>query len=172
MIKYSICFKNTSFNISESLAKTLKKTKNKLLFKTETLGKCTVFIFKNSDFSFLKIIETTSETHFYIFILEKKYRISKNLFNHLNICSNMILNKNDVKQKKGWLDKFYTKPKISKFCVDVFTSNILIQKQDLIVEPSAGGGSFIKPLKEIKCGKVFIDIAPENSQINQINFLA
>jgi hypothetical protein len=41
----------------------------------------------------------------------------------------------------------------------------------LIIEPSAGNGSFIKPLKEIKCNKIFIDIAPESDQIDLANFL-
>jgi hypothetical protein len=39
------------------------------------------------------------------------------------------------------------------------------------VEPSAGNGSFIKTLKKIKCNKIFLDIAPENKQIKQANFL-
>jgi len=48
---------------------------------------------------------------------------------------------------------------------------IKIKEQDLIVEPSAGDGSFIKVLKKINCNKIFLDIAPENKQIKQANFL-
>ena len=69
------------------------------------------------------------------------------------------------------LDKFYTKPSVAELCVSAFISNILIREQDLIVEPSAGNGSFIQPLKRIKCEKIFIDIAPDNNQIGSLNFL-
>ena len=42
----------------------------------------------------------------------------------------------------------------------------------MIVEPSAGNGSFIKPLKRIKCSKVFIDIAPESNLVTKADFFS
>jgi len=79
-MKYSIILKNSSFDISESLAKTLKKTKNKLLFKTEIRDKRAVFILKDSALPFFNVVKTISKTHFYALILNKKRRINSHLY--------------------------------------------------------------------------------------------
>ena len=102
MMKYSISLKNSSFDISKSLAKTLKKTKNKLSFKDETRGKRTVFIFKDFDLSFFKIRKTTSKTHFYILFLDKKYRVNKQLYDFLTFidsegCVSVNYNTSNIK---------------------------------------------------------------------------
>ena len=68
-------------------------------------------------------------------------------------------------------DKFYTKPDVAELCVSTFTKHVNIKKQDVIVEPSAGNGSFLKPLRKLNCDKVFIDIDPECEQITQADFL-
>jgi DNA (cytosine-5)-methyltransferase 1 len=101
-MKYSISLKNSSFDISKSLAKTLKKTKNKLSFKDETRGKRTVFIFKDFDLSFFKIRKTTSKTHFYILFLDKKYRVNKQLYDFLTFidsegCVSVNYNTSNIK---------------------------------------------------------------------------
>jgi hypothetical protein len=100
-------------------------------------------------------------------VLGKKYRINKNFFGLLSLHFNSVIKR----QKNNGPDKFYTKPFISEFCVSSFVSNVVIQKQDLIVEPSAGNGSFIEPLKKLSCNKIFIDIAPENKAVIQSDFL-
>jgi hypothetical protein len=69
------------------------------------------------------------------------------------------------------LDKFYTKTLVAELCVSTFISSVQIQEQDLIVEPSAGNGSFIQPLKKVNCNKIFMDIAPENNRIALVDFL-
>ena len=52
-----------------------------------------------------------------------------------------------------------------------FYKHVNIKKQDVIVEPSAGNGSFLKALRKLNCDKVFIDIVPECEQITQADFL-
>ena len=76
------------------------------------------------------------------------------------------------KPKQLGIDKFYTKPNIAKQCVSIFAKAIEVSSDDLIVEPSAGNGSFIKPLKRIKCSKVFIDIAPESNLVTKADFFS
>lgn len=73
---------------------------------------------------------------------------------------------NAVGEKK--LDKFYTIPDYSKKCIDkVFT---LCDKLsfDLIIEPSAGDGSFFN---QLNCdNKIGLDISPDNKDILQMDF--
>jgi hypothetical protein len=57
-------------------------------------------------------------------------------------------------------------------CVSDFISNVSFQESDLIIEPSAGNGSFLKPLNPIKCKKIFLDIAPKNANIKKMDFLS
>ena len=55
------------------------------------------------------------------------------------------------------LDKFYTKPEIAKKCIELVPN---IEEYDLIIEPSAGNGSFSK---QLKC--IAYDIEPEDETI-------
>lgn len=67
------------------------------------------------------------------------------------------------------LDKFYTLPSYSKKCIDKVFEMYDISKWDLIVEPSAGNGSF---LNQINCDKkIGIDISPEGPNIIEQDFL-
>ncbi len=73
-------------------------------------------------------------------------------------------------QKKGLnrntIDKYYTKKEIVKVCLNNIKTNLLIDKnKDLIIEPSAGNGSFIDGIKEIANNYLFYDLEPENSEI-------
>lgn len=79
-MKYSISLKNYSFDISKSLAQALKKPKNEFSFKNKTSDKRTVFIFKDSALPFFNVVKTTSKTHFYALILNKKHRINSHLY--------------------------------------------------------------------------------------------
>lgn len=60
-------------------------------------------------------------------------------------------------------DKFYTKKDISKMCIDM----IKISDFDIIIEPSAGSGSFSKQIKNC----VAYDLVPEDNTIIQQDFL-
>ena len=44
------------------------------------------------------------------------------------------------------LDKFYTKPEIAQQCVDYLKQLITISSNDILLEPSAGCGNFLKAL--------------------------
>jgi len=50
-----------------------------------------------------------------------------------------------IVREKG-LDKFYTIPTYSKKCIDKICELYDIKKWDLIVEPSAGNGSFLNQI--------------------------
>ena len=58
----------------------------------------------------------------------------------------------EIKQKKGLkrntIDKFYTKQSIVIQCIEMFKKYISIEKDDIIIEPSAGNGSFIEEIKK------------------------
>jgi hypothetical protein len=66
------------------------------------------------------------------------------------------------------LDKFYTIPKISKKCIESVGSMYDWSKWELVVEPSAGNGSFLNIIPSDK--KIGIDISPENQDIIEQDF--
>lgn len=65
--------------------------------------------------------------------------------------------------RKEGLDKFYTLPIYSKKCIDKVCELYDISLWDLIVEPSAGNGSFLNQIPSEN--KIGIDISPENENI-------
>ena len=66
------------------------------------------------------------------------------------------------------LDKYYT----SKDTVNTIMTYIShIKSNDLVIEPSAGNGAFINPIKEKYKYYMFIDIYPENDDIIKEDFL-
>lgn len=66
------------------------------------------------------------------------------------------------------LDKFYTKPSISNKCLAKIGDIYDWDKWDLVVEPSAGNGSFLSQIQTTK--KIGLDIAPEHDDIVRQNF--
>ena len=66
------------------------------------------------------------------------------------------------------LDKFYTLPLYSKRCIDKVVELYNISKWDLIVEPSAGNGSFLDQIPSDD--KIGIDILPEHPSIIKQDF--
>ncbi len=80
-----------------------------------------------------------------------------------------------MEQKKGLkrnpIDKFYTKQETVNLCIDLVKKHVEILKNDLIIEPSAGNGSFIEQIKTLSNNYKFYDIEPENEQIIKQNFL-
>lgn len=67
------------------------------------------------------------------------------------------------------LDQFYTKDNIAKECYNKLLNIINIEKYDIILEPSAGNGSFFKILDKNK--KLGIDIEPKYPGIIKNDFL-
>ncbi len=73
--------------------------------------------------------------------------------------------------KRSTCDKYYTKDSIVNLCIELLKKNIKISNNDLVIEPSAGNGSFIKGIKEITKNFKFYDIEPEHLEIEKIDFL-
>jgi hypothetical protein len=66
------------------------------------------------------------------------------------------------------LDKFYTLPAYSKKCINKVSELYNFMRWDLIVEPSAGDGSFLNQIPSNN--KIGIDIQPEHSDIIKQDF--
>lgn len=69
------------------------------------------------------------------------------------------INKQNIHNK---LDKFYTNKYYAKKCIDKVFNLYEIDKFDLIIEPSAGNGSFYDQIDSKN--KIGIDILPENNK--------
>ena len=69
------------------------------------------------------------------------------------------------------IDKFYTKNTIVDKCIKIFKNNILVEGNDIIIEPSAGNGSFLKKLEDEKYNIIGYDIEPEYNNIIKQDFL-
>ena len=81
----------------------------------------------------------------------------------------------EIKQTKGLhrdtIDKYYTKDIVVESCLNMFKKYIEINTDDLIVEPSAGNGSFITGIKALTSNYKFYDIEPENKEIIKQDYL-
>jgi len=84
----------------------------------------------------------------------------------INILS---IPKTAKKIREGGMDKFYTIPSVSERCLDKVGELYNWDEYDLIVEPSAGNGSFLKQIPTTK--KIGIDIEPEHKDIIKKDFL-
>ena len=67
------------------------------------------------------------------------------------------------------LDKFYTIPSYSKKCIDTVFNRYNREDFYLVIEPSAGDGSFFHQI--VHPNKIAIDITPEHPDICQLDFL-
>ena len=70
---------------------------------------------------------------------------------------------------EGGLDKFYTLPSISEACLASIGSRYDWSEWGLVIEPSAGDGSFLTRIPAEK--KIGIDISPEHTDIIKQDFL-
>lgn len=61
------------------------------------------------------------------------------------------------------VDKYYTSDIVVNLCLALVTKHITIDTDDLIIEPSAGNGSFIPGIKSITNNFKFYDIEPDNN---------
>lgn len=74
--------------------------------------------------------------------------------------------------KRDTKDKYYTRDFIVEQCMYIIKNTIDIDfNDDLIIEPSAGNGAFIKPITEMCSNHVFYDIDPAHDKIIQQDFL-
>lgn len=73
--------------------------------------------------------------------------------------------------KRNTIDKYYTKDVAVDLCINLIKTHIQIGHDDLIVEPSAGNGSFISGIKSLSRNYVFYDLEPENAEIIRQDYL-
>jgi predicted RNA methylase len=80
-----------------------------------------------------------------------------------------------TKQSKGLkrnvIDKYYTKDIVVELCLNLVKAHIPINSNDLIIEPSAGNGSFITGIKSLSNNFIFYDLEPENEEITKQDYL-
>lgn len=69
------------------------------------------------------------------------------------------------------IDKYYTKDTVVELCLQYVKTNIQINKDDLIIEPSAGNGSFITGIKKLSSNFKFYDLEPEHDEIIRQDYL-
>lgn len=73
--------------------------------------------------------------------------------------------------KRLTTDKFYTNSNAVKICINWIKSNLDINNNDLIIEPSAGNGSFIPSIKKLSKNYRFYDLLPEHKDIIEQDYL-
>ena len=73
--------------------------------------------------------------------------------------------------KRNTIDKYYTKDNVVELCLNNFKQYIQISSNDLIIEPSAGNGSFISGIKSITNNFKFYDLEPDNNEIIKQDYL-
>lgn len=118
------------------------------------------------------IIYEASENNV-IHIIDKKIELTS-YSNKNNIQTKNMENKNSSQckgLKRNTIDKFYTKASVVDQCIKKFKIYVNIEKNDIIIEPSAGNGAFIEKIKTLSNNYKFYDIAPENKEIIKLNFL-
>ena len=82
-------------------------------------------------------------------------------------CSTRDETVEDIREEG--LDKFYTIPTISQKCLDTVGSYYKWSEWGLVIEPSAGNGSFL--IRIPTDNKIGIDISPEHTNVIQQDFL-
>jgi predicted RNA methylase len=73
--------------------------------------------------------------------------------------------------KRNTIDKYYTKSIVVDLCINEIKKYLSISKDDLIIEPSAGNGSFIENIKLLSNNNIFYDLEPENLEIIKQDYL-
>ena len=73
--------------------------------------------------------------------------------------------------KRNTIDKYYTSSSVTTKCIQHLKENIVISDNDLLIEPSAGNGSFINDLQSISSNCFFYDIKPEHTLIKTQDYL-
>lgn len=95
----------------------------------------------------------------------------KNFDNFINMNKKSVFNKQRKGLKRNTIDKYYTKINVVKQCINLIKKYINISNNDLIIEPSAGNGSFIENIKNLSPNYKFYDLEPEHDEIEKQDFL-
>ena len=101
--------------------------------------------------------------------------VDKNDSNITNLTQQQIIPNMETKQIKGLnrntIDKYYTKDNVVDSCLNNVKKYIQLSSNDLIIEPSAGNGSFIKGIKLLTNNWRFYDLEPDNDEIIKQDYL-
>ena len=81
------------------------------------------------------------------------------------------MKKQTVGLQRNTTDKYYTNQHTAQYCIDKLREVISCEKNDLLIEPSAGNGSFINPIKTLGGDCLFYDLQPEHDEIKEQNYL-
>jgi predicted RNA methylase len=73
--------------------------------------------------------------------------------------------------KRNTIDKFYTNDSAVNLCCSLINDKLSINSEDLIIEPSAGNGSFIEAIKLMSTNYKFYDLKPESPEIIEQDYL-
>ena len=71
-------------------------------------------------------------------------------------------------QNAAKFDQYYTKPDLAKSCVELLASSVILDHYDVILEPSAGNGSFFNLLPKSK--RLGLDIDPFHTDIVKLDY--
>lgn len=74
--------------------------------------------------------------------------------------------------QRNTIDKYYTNLDTVNMCIEYIKKYVIMNDNDLIIEPSAGDGAFIEGIKSLVYNRLFYDIEPENEEIVRQDFLA
>ena len=78
----------------------------------------------------------------------------------------------NVGLKRDRIDKFYTCAAAVAFCMNLVKKHVTIDAvRDLVIEPSAGNGSFISAIKSLSSRCEFYDLAPEHPDVLAQDYL-
>ena len=80
-------------------------------------------------------------------------------------------NKPSIGLKRNTIDKYYTKPSAVDLCMNLIKEHLICNKDDWIIEPSAGNGAFIESIKLLTEKYKFYDLSPEHGDILKQDYL-
>jgi len=73
--------------------------------------------------------------------------------------------------KRNTIDKYYTSETGVNKCIELIKKHIIIGKNDICIEPSAGNGAFINSIKKLCDSYKFYDLDPEHNEIVKQDYL-
>lgn len=73
--------------------------------------------------------------------------------------------------KRDTIDKYYTNDDVAERCIEKIIKTVKLTKKSKIIEPSAGGGAFMKPFENKKYNIKGYDIKPGYKNVIKQDFL-
>ena len=74
--------------------------------------------------------------------------------------------------RRNSIDRYYTKQGVADLCLNHVKNYVDINERDLIIEPSAGDGSFINGIKSMTSTFRFYDIDPKHDDIIKKDYIS